>query len=116
MADRDITGSVRANRKADAGQAPRDGIEAISLRVNGKDALGISSGNPAVEIGLGRHCFILAAVNGGGRVQPGRFWFWPRCGWRSRSEEHTSELQSLMRSSYAGFCLKKKNNRQITSM
>src|SRR3546814_6442521 len=27
---------------------------------------------------------------------------------RSRSEEHTSELQSLMRSSYAVFCLKKK--------
>src|SRR3546814_8975842 len=26
----------------------------------------------------------------------------------SRSEEHTSELQSLMRNSYAGFCLKKK--------
>src|SRR3546814_1107431 len=27
-----------------------------------------------------------------------------------RSEEHTSELQSLMRSSYAGVCLKKKTN------
>src|SRR3546814_8711241 len=27
----------------------------------------------------------------------------------SRSEEHTSELQSLMRTSYAVFCLKKKN-------
>src|SRR3546814_6773359 len=27
-----------------------------------------------------------------------------------RSEEHTSELQSLMRISYAGFCLKKKKN------
>src|SRR3546814_10884201 len=27
-----------------------------------------------------------------------------------RSEEHTSELQSLMRNSYAVFCLKKKNN------
>src|SRR3546814_5493979 len=27
----------------------------------------------------------------------------------SRSEEHTSELQSLMRISYAVFCLKKKN-------
>src|SRR3546814_4466755 len=26
-----------------------------------------------------------------------------------RSEEHTSELQSLMRTSYAVFCLKKKN-------
>src|SRR3546814_3613205 len=29
---------------------------------------------------------------------------------RGRSEEHTSELQSLMRISYAVFCLKKKNN------
>src|SRR3546814_2124710 len=29
---------------------------------------------------------------------------------RERSEEHTSELQSLMRSSYAVFCLKKKTN------
>src|SRR3546814_5902201 len=29
-----------------------------------------------------------------------------------RSEEHTSELQSLMRISYAVFCLKKKNNSQ----
>src|SRR3546814_9210172 len=28
-----------------------------------------------------------------------------------RSEEHTSELQSLMRSSYAVFCLKKKTNK-----
>src|SRR3546814_4027813 len=30
--------------------------------------------------------------------------------WGSRSEEHTSELQSLMRISYAVFCLKKKKN------
>src|SRR3546814_1620877 len=30
----------------------------------------------------------------------------------SRSEEHTSELQSLMRISYAVFCLKKKNKYQ----
>src|SRR3546814_2607932 len=28
--------------------------------------------------------------------------------WNERSEEHTSELQSLMRISYAVFCLKKK--------
>src|SRR3546814_3462974 len=33
----------------------------------------------------------------------------------NRSEEHTSELQSLMRISYAVFCLKKKNiKRKIT--
>src|SRR3546814_9140683 len=31
-----------------------------------------------------------------------------------RSEEHTSELQSLMRISYAVFCLKKKNNKTTT--
>src|SRR3546814_12560744 len=48
---------------------------------------------------------------------------WPRC-WPGfpllagsghvRSEEHTSELQSLMRISYAVFCLKKKKkNKQI---
>src|SRR3546814_20902624 len=30
---------------------------------------------------------------------------------RKRSEEHTSELQSLMRISYAVFCLKKKNKK-----
>src|SRR3546814_8951013 len=33
----------------------------------------------------------------------------------ARSEEHTSELQSLMRISYAVFCLKKKKKKQITN-
>src|SRR3546814_1695040 len=32
----------------------------------------------------------------------------------SRSEEHTSELQSLMRSSYAAYCLKNKKNEDET--
>src|SRR3546814_1758492 len=32
----------------------------------------------------------------------------------NKSEEHTSELQSLMRNSYAVFCLKKKNTKIIT--
>src|SRR3546814_8344713 len=36
----------------------------------------------------------------------------PRFGYL-RSEEHTSELQSLMRISYAVFCLKKKKNSQF---
>src|SRR3546814_3137107 len=49
---------------------------------------------------------------------------WLRCPflgrhWRKkrqrRSEEHTSELQSLMRISYAVFCLKKKNNTTSTN-
>src|SRR3546814_3670793 len=34
----------------------------------------------------------------------------------NRSEEHTSELQSLMRTSYAVFCLKKKTPRTITDL
>src|SRR3546814_5275305 len=33
----------------------------------------------------------------------------PKSALKGRSEEHTSELQSLMRISYAVFCLKKKN-------
>src|SRR3546814_7907166 len=68
------------------------------------------------------HCVVLVAVRrrSGRRRCRGR-----RCGLagkrgklfatlgcslhgRSRSEEHTSELQSLMRLSYAVFCLKKK--------
>src|SRR3546814_1060599 len=35
-----------------------------------------------------------------------------RCATCPRSEEHTSELQSLMRISYAVFCLKKKKNKK----
>src|SRR3546814_1332442 len=40
-------------------------------------------------------------------------WFWRRGFDPSRSEEHTSELQSLMRISYAVFCLKKKNKQVV---
>src|SRR3546814_9758862 len=42
---------------------------------------------------------------------------WPRFGLtpKARSEEHTSELQSLMRISYAVFCLKKKNKQNTYS-
>src|SRR3546814_9921030 len=37
------------------------------------------------------------------------------CGLQARSEEHTSELQSLMRISYAVFCLNKKKTHHILS-
>src|SRR3546814_2767167 len=53
-------------------------------------------------------------------LSKGRSFFWAphfdklsTNGKRGRSEEHTSELQSLMRISYAVFCLKKKNTTQI---
>src|SRR3546814_5255329 len=45
-----------------------------------------------------------------------RIWVVPSARRRRRSEEHTSELQSLMRISYAVFCLKKntKKNKNHT--
>src|SRR3546814_5128222 len=69
----------------------------------------------------GNHCFAIAEPE---RSPRPRDWkpfasigYWPGHGVRGqlhirlsrqRSEEHTSELQSLMRISYAVFCLKKK--------
>src|SRR3546814_1412636 len=43
-------------------------------------------------------------------VSPGGVLTDPQLGVSDKSEEHTSELQSLMRNSYAVFCLKKKKN------
>src|SRR3546814_6001638 len=40
---------------------------------------------------------------------------WRSCTGQTRSEEHTSELQSLMRISYAVFCLKKKKDNKHQS-
>src|SRR3546814_4259897 len=44
-----------------------------------------------------------------GGVRPTSWWYRNDVG---RSEEHTSELQSLMRTSYAVFCLIKKTNKK----
>src|SRR3546814_2531418 len=49
------------------------------------------------------------AVQLRGRAQGGVTEFQREYGRAQRSEEHTSELQSLMRISYAVFCLQKKN-------
>src|SRR3546814_2180543 len=59
----------------------------------------------------------VSCLPGKNRCVTVSYWPWrlpPGCHWRRmprrprRSEEHTSELQSLMRISYAVFCLKKK--------
>src|SRR3546814_9549657 len=51
--------------------------------------------------GPGHHAFLHDPADGG--------WYIAYHRWE-RSEEHTSELQSLMRISYAVFCLKKKHH------
>src|SRR3546814_4170838 len=53
----------------------------------------------------------LLMSHGGSPVTKPRTDAGPHTGWPHRSEEHTSELQSLMRISYAVFCLKKKTSR-----
>src|SRR3546814_1511840 len=62
----------------------------------------MSGRTASIESG-GRCAAIAASIGAGDREGDG---FGQR---RLRSEEHTSELQSLMRISYAVFCLKKKN-------
>src|SRR3546814_3887955 len=67
---------------------------------------------------LGRHGIRVNSVNPTVVMTPMSAWYWGRDDIQGpfleqmRSEEHTSELQSLMRISYAVFCLKKKNNTQ----
>src|SRR3546814_2956337 len=67
---------------------------------------GVASDVAAAEPALLQHgdvgdAVVLGEVVGGGEPMPA-----------ARSEEHTSELQSLMRISYAVFCLKKKTTQQ----
>src|SRR3546814_1275782 len=59
---------------------------------------------PAVADGLRRRRAARPRLWRGGGVD----WLVPAAAPGARSEEHTSELQSLMRISYAVFCLKKK--------
>src|SRR3546814_4566384 len=66
-------------RLAELGRLARDQAQVLAMRTHRHD--------PQTAL----PCFVL------GRRRP-----------RIRSEEHTSELQSLMRISYAVFCLKKK--------
>src|SRR3546814_5155732 len=69
------------------GTIKKTSLEAYSRpRVNGINAISIHEGDQLLEARL-----------------------------TNRSEEHTSELQSLMRISYAVFCLKKKSNHHDTT-
>src|SRR3546814_5631397 len=85
------------------------------------DAARLPSRSAAIAGDRGQQIFVavidVAADQGGQRhflPQPGQAPQVPApAGKGARSEEHTSELQSLMRTSYAVFCLKKKKHNPI---
>src|SRR3546814_16324362 len=78
----------------------RSGVVALTLRLAWlRDVLRLENGQPLANTSvalLDRRGSVMAESAAGAAIG-------------ERSEEHTSELQSLMRISYAVFCLKKKN-------
>src|SRR3546814_7585838 len=72
---------------------------------------GLEEGIGAAELGERRSGRQRARRRGGEQGQEGKAEFRASEHGGRRSEEHTSELQSLMRISYAVFCLKKKKHR-----
>src|SRR3546814_5744933 len=92
-----------------SGAASRDllpsiGLPALALRLRDQRILGQDERPVSVfpELGLGvRLALPVAAIDGRPIMRAD-----------VRSEEHTSELQSLMRISYAVFCLKKKTQKK----
>src|SRR3546814_9218313 len=89
----------RPRREIPAGQAEQD-LPPVGQSsddgIGGDSGLGDSTAPDAPQTGKGKG----AAGKGGETADKAT----------ARSEEHTSELQSLMRISYAVFCLKKKKN------
>src|SRR3546814_8032238 len=78
----------------------------------GKIAADIERGNQ-VKLAIGRgHGGFIAARPGSGKCRNASSPSSLSRRWPCRSEEHTSELQSLMRMSYAVFCLKKKKHEE----
>src|SRR3546814_10087444 len=94
-------------------------ILAKQVRDDARRALGVEQGvldrdrlpaeQPCLQLVAGRDISIGIVVE----RQPCALLALARHGQMARSEEHTSELQSLMRISYAVFCLKKKKKKII---
>src|SRR3546814_9707840 len=84
----------------DTGDDPVRRLATLPPALRARQIDRLSRTRTALSVGLraqSRGCGSMARDRGGGGCRA------------RRSEEHTSELQSLMRSSYAVFCLKKKN-------
>src|SRR3546814_8270713 len=99
------------NRQRQDAHRQRDGGQPRGERGPRRD------GAPAGEGGSSRTSTALPSTNGMSAISPPARQASPR--WRlssARSEEHTSELQSLMRISYADICLKKKKKHKTIKL
>src|SRR3546814_1103076 len=76
------------------------GVQTCALPITPKDAVPVRRFGPAPQEDQPECVHVMPNDKPRHRIK--------RDGGRARSEEHTSELQSLMRTSYAVFCLKKK--------
>src|SRR3546814_1443353 len=90
---------LQAVREIKAGKTGRVFNVEVTEAAEARTKLGLSQADFAGMLGVSVRTL---QDWGQGRREPS--------GAAKRSEEHTSELQSLMRISYAVFCLKKKNN------
>src|SRR3546814_1273229 len=99
---------MHTHRRADSCQ--RAAVLHRGWRVKARPALASGSEDVAAQVlvlhQLAQVLVDVGAVDGDGAALVGRL----EAQRVERSEEHTSELQSLMRISYAVFCLKKKKN------
>src|SRR3546814_5848679 len=100
--------------------APKNGFFYVIDRATGKlisaEKLGKVTWAKGIDMKTGRPIEVNGAryEDGEALVWPGSAGLhnWPPMSYSpNRSEEHTSELQSLMRISYAVFCLKKKKKK-----
>src|SRR3546814_3363312 len=96
---------LRAGQQPGAGAAVLAVAAAAAERVAGRRRSGADGAVRAVRAGLAAGAVEHVPDQPLRSVRPAP-------GLAPRSEEHTSELQSLMRISYAVFCLKKKTHKQ----
>src|SRR3546814_3127942 len=97
---------MREWRRSTGRVGASDGRAGLAQRI--ERVMNVTVGRELVQIE--RYMTFLASV---GSTAPFIGLFGTVWGIMNRSEEHTSELQSLMRISYAVFCLKKKKSQKL---
>src|SRR3546814_3602088 len=119
----DLPGASRAIKNSEYELCQQNGVESVAEALLGYDGLSIALSRKGTVLDISKEELFLALaaeVPQDGKVVANPYTKWSEIDSSlpdieiqvfGRSEEHTSELQSLMRISYAVFCLKKKKNK-----